>query len=326
MIRSSLFSSSIAFFLVVFVACASLQLNLQTTKTPTALLELGHAFFFDPRLSANNTKACASCHAPQFAFTDGYRKSTGIYADETQRNAPTLLNTRYLSALTWANPLITTYEQQVQKPLFSQDPPEMGVHPMDAAVLLRFQQDPFYQDLFKKAFPQKQIETLDFEVIINAIAAYERQLVSYGSRYDLFLNDSLATPLSLVEKKGKQLFDGSLHCVTCHKIDIEKKSTPQIVDFQRSNFFSTSDLGLYEATRKEEDKGKFRVPTLRNCALTAPYWHDGSIGKLELAMLHTQPSIRSEDKKALFAFLNTLTDSTIFSNRLFLPPTVGLRD
>jgi cytochrome c peroxidase len=307
--------------LFVFLACSSLKKKQEeVAKTSTALVELGHALFFDTRLSANNTKACASCHAPQFAFTDGYRKSTGIYADETQRNAPTLLNTRHLSSLTWANSLITSYEQQMQKPFFSQDPPEMGVHPMDIAVLQRFQQDAFYQQLFKTIFPQKKIETLDFEVIITAIAAYERQLVSYGSRYDLFLKDSLSAPLNAMERKGKHLFSATLHCETCHKIEIAKEKIIQIVDYQVSNSFSDNDLGLYEATRKEEDKGKFRVPTLRNCALTDPYWHDGSIEKLEVAMLHTQYNISSEEKKALFAFLNTLTDSTIFTNPLFLPP------
>ncbi|MEY4903508.1 MAG: hypothetical protein RLZZ292_1323 [Bacteroidota bacterium] len=312
----------IFYILFVFLACSSLKPKQEAAiKAHTALIELGHALFFDTRLSANNTKACASCHAPQFAFTDGYRKSTGIYADETQRNAPTLFNTQHLSSLTWANSLITSYEQQMQKPLFSQDPPEMGVHPMDIAVLARFQQDPFYQQLLKKAFPQKKIETLDFELIIRAIGAYERQLVSYGSRYDLFLKDSLAAPLTLIEKNGKQLFSKILHCETCHKIETGKEKNVQTVDYQVSNFFSENDLGLYEATRKEEDKGKFRVPTLRNCALTAPYWHDGSIEKLEMAMLHTQPSINANQKKALLSFLNTLTDSTIFSNRLFLQPS-----
>jgi cytochrome c peroxidase len=305
--------------LFLFFACATLK---KAPPRTTPMVALGHAFFFDPRLSANATKACASCHAPQFAFTDGYRKSSGIYADETQRNAPTLLNTRFLAALTWANPLITSYEQQIQKPLFSQDPPEMGVHFMDLEVLQRFQNDTFYATLYQRAFPKKNIQQLDFQQIITPISEYERQLVSFGSRYDNFLEAPKKYPFSALELEGKTLFFSTLHCADCHKLFSEKESQnkTQIVDYQVSEFSSAQDLGLYEANRNTEDKGKFRVPTLRNIALTAPYMHDGSVERLDFALQHHTSALSAKDKKALYAFLQTLTDSTIFSNPLFLKP------
>ena len=142
--------------LFLMMACHFLSVkNGEPQPNKQAIATLGQLFFFDTRLSANNTKSCATCHDPQFAFTDGYRKSMGIYADETQRNAPTLLNSRFLSSLTYADPNIRNYYQQMQKPLFSQHPPELGLNKSDINVLNRFRNDSMYKAIFNKAFSIK---------------------------------------------------------------------------------------------------------------------------------------------------------------------------
>ena len=151
-----------------------------------------------------------------------------------------------------------------------------------------------------------------------AISAYEKQLVSFGSRYDEYLSDRKHKTLTFSELKGEQFF--LKNCSHCHVVYSKEKS---ILNNNVENNYSVSDvvdmsdLGLYETTKIEADKHKFRVPTLRNIALTAPYFHNGSVEKLEIAMLHSKPTIDAVEKKALLLFLNTLTDSTIFTNPLF---------
>ncbi len=275
------------------------------------LVNLGKKFFFDTRLSKNNTKSCATCHAPQFAFTDGYRKSSGIYADETKRNAPTLLNSRFLKSLTWADD-VKDYQTQMLKPLFAEHPKEMGLNPNDIEVLRRFQNDSTYEFLFKKAY-KKNIQRLDYQNIINAISAYENTLVSFESNFD---KGNFGSEI------GKNLFfSKKLQCSNCH-------TPPLFTNGKKAkSFISENDNGFFDKTKNKNDLGKFRVPTLRNIELTAPYMHDGSVEQLENAIQHdffdkknkkTNPKMDKNEVLQIMFFLKSLTDSSIFVKKQFL--------
>lgn len=276
------------------------------------LEKLGKKFFFDTRLSKNNTKSCATCHAPQFAFTDGYRKSSGIYADETKHNAPTLINTRFLKSLTWTGN-VKGYQAQMLQPLFSKHPKEMGLDSNDTSVLMRFKNDSTYQFLFENSY-KKNIQHLNYQTIIKAIVAYENTLVSFESPYD---QGKVGSEI------GKQLFfSKKFQCNNCH--------TPPLFTNGKmaKSFVSTNDKGFFDKTKKANDIGKFKIPTLRNIELTAPYMHDGSIERLENAIQHDffdkknkkiNPKMEKNEVLQIMLFLKSLTDSSIFVKKQFLP-------
>jgi cytochrome c peroxidase len=290
------------FFLIACftTSCFYFEKN-NTVEKNNALENLGKKFFFDTRLSQNNTKSCATCHAPQFAFTDGYRKSSGIYADETKRNAPTLLNTRFLKSLTWADD-VKSYQAQILKPLFSKHPVEMGLDSTDFSILKRFQNDTAYQFLFKKVY-KKNIQYLNYQDIINAIAAYENTLVRFESQYDKG---------NYISEIGKQLFfSKKFQCNTCHTAPLFTTGK------MAKSFISDNDNGFFDKTKNENDLGKFRIPTLRNVELTAPYMHDGSVERLEIAIQHDffnkknkkiNPVMDKKEVLELMIFLKSLTD------------------
>jgi cytochrome c peroxidase len=289
-------------------ACAKMPIS---TQRNTALVALGKALFQEQRLSANGTKSCASCHSSSFAFTDGYRRSAGIEADETLRNAPSLYNVSYYKSLTWANPNITTFEQQMLQPLFKKHAPELGLDSSDVSQIAFLQTDTFYQNLIKKAFPKKN-QTTGYQCIIKSIAAYEKTLIDFDSPYDAYKKGNLEA-ISSVAKRGEQLFFSQrLQCQKCHPF-------PLFTDANQSNAFhqimpsSERDLGLFSVSGKPEDKGKFRTPSLRNVTRTAPYMHDGSIEKLEDALLHfdlkeeKKVTLSDSERKDLLSFLESLS-------------------
>ncbi len=296
------------------MACASWQKN--ENQARMAEVELGKRLFFETRLSANSTKSCASCHALEFAFTDGYRRSTGIEADETQRNAPTLLNSVFYKNLTWANPNIHTFEQQMLQPLFKQHPPELGLDATNFSALTFLQEDIFYKKQFKYAFP-KEKQTFDYQHIIRAIAAYEKTLISLNSLYDLYKKGD-ENAISVSAKRGEQLFFSErLNCGKCHPYPLFTDAD-QDNAFHNIGYFSEQDMGLFQQTKNQNDKGKFRTPTLRNIALTAPYMHDGGIEKLEDVIQYFEKNTQNaeiqsftlseNERKDILAFLNSLTE------------------
>ncbi len=296
------------FFLLV------LQSFMPDTEVNKVLL--GRYLFFDKDLSANGTKSCASCHDPKFAFTDGYRKSTGLYGDEVMRNTPTLINSIKYMTLNWANPDIHAFEAQMRRPLFGKKPPEMGNSIADTTVLISLQNKELYQKLFAAVYGNSN--TISWFNIIDALAAFERSIVSTNSKYDAYLSQKAI--FNKDEKRGMKIFASNKYkCISCHSGTYFSDSQFHITTVP------TGDLGVYSANFKQEDKNKFRTPTLRNIGFTSPYMHDGSIEKLSQAvamcMKHNSKELANqEDMQLIVSFLHTLSDSSVLTNKLFSDP------
>lgn len=263
-----------------------------TPFTP-ALAELGRHLFYDVRLSANQTTSCASCHLQAKAFTDGRVTPVGATGQVLRRNASTLTNAVYNPAQTWANPILTSFEKQALVPIFGEHPVELGVTGHESEILARFIGDSRYQALFAAAFPAVT-EPVTMPNVVAAISAFERRLISGNSRVDQYRQGNAAA-LNDSERRGLALFfDERFECHHCHggfnfTIAVDYELLPQTSQF----FFNTGlynigagaypieDQGLWEVSLVDADKGRFRPPTLRNIAVTAPYMHDGSVATLE---------------------------------------------
>lgn len=268
-----------------------------------AKIKLGHYLFFEKKLSKTLSKSCSSCHDPKFAFSDGYRKSLGIYADELAHNTPSLINAIEYKSLNWANPELHDFEKQMLRPLFGKQPVEMGNDENDISILQQFSNDILYKELYKNAFPDEK-NIFNWQNTITAIAEYVKNLKSKNSLYDDFLvKKTILLPL---QKEGYDLFfSKKTKCYTCHK----------------GNFFSDSK---FYATDNVKAK-KARTPSLRNVALTSPYMHDGSVATITEAVDICQKykgkkKLTTLQKTAIVNFLYTLTDSTIVKNPFFNDP------
>ncbi|HMN21587.1 MAG TPA: di-heme enzyme [Ottowia sp.] len=328
-----------------------------------AKVELGRHLFHDTRLSVNNTLACAGCHAVGLAFADGRAVARGATGQNHPRNAPGLVNAAYQTTLDWANPASRTLEQQMHTPLFGEAPIEMGVNDANrAAILQRLQSDADYPARFASAFGGESAP-LHWDNVIKAIAAFERTLISAGSRYDQALAGTLT--LSNSEQRGQALFfgqRGAAHCVQCHAgpnlgggAFVSSEGSVGASGFYNIGLFNIGDTGAYpvgnqgliEFTGQPADMGRFRAPSLRNVALTAPYLHDGSAATLEAVVaLHAaggrvygpgpyagdgranpykeplidQIAINAEEQADLVAFLQALTDPGIAEQPGFADP------
>ena len=242
--------------------------------TTPAKVALGAALFFDPRLSADGTVSCASCHDPARAFTDGRPVAVGIGGKAGTRNTPTILN-RALRAGR-ETPLFfdgraATLEAQVLVPLAH--PLEMASPPDRAAAAIAAV--PGYAPLFAAAFGDPAVDAVR---IARAIAAFERTLVSGDSALDRFQIGGAWDALSPAALEGRALFLGKAGCVECH-------GGYNLTDERFHNLgvgmdAPSPDLGRFLVTGKEEDRGAFKTPTLRDVARTAPYMHDGSLPTL----------------------------------------------
>ncbi|HEY7772017.1 MAG TPA: MbnH family di-heme enzyme [Marinagarivorans sp.] len=270
---------------------------------PTAAkIDLGRHLFYDKRLSANATQACADCHLQELAFSDGEITSIGSTGDVLTRNSQGLGNAMYHATLTWASDAFIDLEQQLQVPIRSDNPVELGVTEAHASeVLARFDLDPLYVEKFDAAFPGAN-SGATINKIIQALASFCRTLITGSSAYDNYLQGD-ATALSEQQIRGLQLFNGEkFECFHCHSglnfsTSFASNNSPQ--DTQISPFFNTGlynidntgdypaiDQGLFELTQKKHHRGLFRPQSLRNVALTAPYMHDGSIATLREVIEH----------------------------------------
>jgi cytochrome c peroxidase len=261
-------------------------------------IALGKRLFFEKRLSASGDYSCASCHHPERAYTDGLPRGVGALGDPVLRSTPSLANVAYLSAYTWADPRVRTLEEQMRTPLFGKHPIEIGMRKQEALAALG--QDLSYPPLFAAAFPDER-SPLTVNNVIKAIAAFERTLISGRSPFDRFLYDDDRTALSESARRGMELFfSKQVGCADCHSgpnfsgpviFDAHEKALPLFVNTGLYNLdgkgaYPAVDRGLSSITHKAADAGKFRVPTLRNVALTAPYMHDGSVATLEDVIDH----------------------------------------
>ena len=234
-------------------------------------IALGKMLYFDKRLSKDGTVSCATCHDPKMAWAETEPVSTGIGKQKGGRNSPTVINSAYATALFWDG-RAKSLEEQALGPIAN--PIEMG-HTVEAMVADLDRIDD-YKDQFKKVFGTGVTQ----DGVAKAIAAFERTVLSGNAPYDRFKAGE-KTALSEAQQRGLDKFE-SAGCATCH--------APEL--FSNFSYYNAGvgsdkekpDLGRMDVTKKESDKGKFRVPPLRDVAGTAPYFHDGSVAKLEDAV------------------------------------------
>jgi cytochrome c peroxidase len=265
-----------------------------------AKVELGRRLFYDQRLSLNGQESCATCHRQELAFTDGRAHARGTTGQVHPRSSMSLVNVAYAPALTWANPALDSLEGQALVPMLGVDPIELGLRGREQELIHRLKEDPEYQRLFPRAFPGDS-DACTLGNITKAIAAFERTIISMRSPYDRYRFGGEMTAISDSAKRGELIFFSSERggCFQCHAgwnfsaVRYEGSRGGMIQERAGANFFNTGaslyerpNRGLYEYTDRPEDIGKFRAPTLRNIAVTAPYMHDGSLATLEEVIDH----------------------------------------
>ena len=262
-----------------------------------AKVDLGRHLFYDRRLSGNGTQSCASCHHQDKAFTDGLGTAIGSTGMAHPRGAQGLANVAYHATLTWANPSLVTLEKQMEVPLFGDDPVEMGVNDHNRAeVLARLHAEPVYAAKFAAAFPEAA-QPMGWGQVIQAIASFQRTLLSGHSRYDQYLQGK--AQLTVPETRGMALFFGEkAECFHCHGSfnfnDQIVHAASRVVETPFHNTglynlggtgaFPEHNRGVFELTALVKDMGAFRAPSLRNVEVTAPYMHDGSVATLEAVL------------------------------------------
>lgn len=291
---------------------------------------MGHLLFFDTRLSANNTKSCASCHNPEMAFTDGYRSSITSLGDPVLRNAPSLLNIRNFRYFNWADSSIKTLFSQHARPLYGNKPVELGLHLDSAQIFHKLTKDQRYERILKRL----DLTRLNDYWLRTALAEYVGAMESFNSPYDRYVKGN-PDALNPIQLRGKALFfSDSAGCSGCHTPPLFTTNNPgsESAPVYFNRMLNPSDSGLFHTTGNHRDLYHFRVPGLRNIALTAPYFHDGSALDLHAVLdyyerhqalnpdFHPKIKWTPADKNALIHFLHSLTDSSIFANSFFKNP------
>ncbi len=312
-------------------------------------VELGRMLFYDKQLSADGTVSCASCHQQSKAFTDGLQFSEGVNGKMGDKNSMSLANLHWTSRFFWDG-RAKTLEEQALEPI--SDIREMNLEIGEAVARLQADQD--YPERFKTAFETDQIRP---EFIGKAIAQFMRTLISGDSKFDQWIKGEIA--LSPTEQAGMELFfthpDPSLqirggNCGDCHLGFLTSGDRNGFLGFHNNGLDMDEHLnqGLASVTGKDTDRGKFKAPTLRNIALTAPYMHDGRFETLEQVLDHYNEHIQmnsnldilileasnepikpgediklhlsDSEKEAIIAFLHTLTDEKFITNPKFSDP------
>ncbi len=296
------------FFIPVPDHFPELTVSLDSPATPQKIA-LGKRLFFDTLLSIDSTLSCASCHLPEFAFSDTLAVSLGVNGAKGKRNAPSLLNAGYGSLFN-KDGGVTKLDIFSLLPI--EDHLEMGFPVLQ--LVKRLSKDAELQKEATIAFDRD----LDPFVITRSLAAYVRTLVSGDSKYDDYVKGKIQ--LSASEEAGRQLFfSNKTNCSKCHEGILFTNQ-----EFENNGIKSEYlDQGRKLVTAKENDRGKFKVASLRNVAVTGPYMHDGSFNDLESIIenynlggqSHPNKSslikplnLSAEEKQSLIAFLNTLTD------------------
>ena len=304
------------FLLSTLAGCfAVLQAGISITE-PATKSELGRLLFFDPILSADRTISCASCHLPAYAFADTSATSTGVGGKMGFRNTPSSMNLSLQRSFFWDG-RAQTIEEQALGPI--ENPVEMNL-PVAQAVL-RLQNSKTYNTYFQKVFNTPPTR----DNLALALAAYERTLETSDTPFDNWkLNDD-DKAVSESVKKGFALFNGKGKCVQCHfGADFTTNEFRNIGLFNGKKF---NDSGRAVISGKKEDVGKFKVGSLRNIAVTAPYMHNGMFRTLEEVIdFYNEPdkiianavnrdsllskpfNLTTDEKRDLKAFMVALTD------------------
>ena len=308
-----------------------------------AKVRLGRRLFYDTRLSGNGTYSCASCHQQALAFTDGRAHALGSTGEEHRRSAMSLTNVAFNASYGWADPRARTLEAQMLVPMLNEHPIEMGLKGHEPAIVARIANDPDAAALFKEAFGVGAAG-ITLDRVVKAIASFERTLLSANSPLDRYLYRDDRNALGQEARRGMDLFfSDRLGCAQCHSgfnLSGPTRHTAHATvapSFHNTGLYNingrgaypASDRGLLDVTHAASDMGRFRAPTLRNIAVTAPYMHDGSISTLEAAIVHyASGGIESPFKSTrlrgfeatprdisnLVAFLSSLTDEEFLKN------------
>lgn len=256
-----------------------------------AKVTLGRYLFYDRGLSGNGRQSCADCHQQQYAFAEPKVVSIGSEGEAHSRNSLALVNVAFNSSLTWADHGLIHIEKQLLLPLFGLEPLEMGITGQEDKVLACFARSP-YPELFQQAFVTPQPS---FDHIVKALASFVRSLVSFDSPFDRYAYHGEGGAMSPQAARGLALFMSErLECHHCHgglnlSQSVSHGDTAAVVSpFHNTGLYNLNNTGDYPAhdrgllgvTQRTGDMGKFRAPTLRNIALTAPYMHDGSVATL----------------------------------------------
>lgn len=300
--------------------------------TTEAKVALGKMLYFDPRLSSTGTVSCNSCHNVMLGGDDNRPFSTGVDAQLGGRSAPTVWNSAFNSVQFWDG-RAASLEEQAAGPVTN--PVEMGMKNW-GDVAARLETIPEYLTAFKEAFGEDV--TISVETATKAIAAYERTLITPNSAYDKFAKGDQAA-LSEQQLRGLNLFDQT-GCTSCHSGPaFNGPSLPEGSGFYMSfptfrdndyveKYGFLSDKGRGEVTQNPADDHKYKVPTLRNIALTAPYFHNGSVKSLDeavrvMAKVQLNKSLSDSEVSDIVAFLDSLTGEFPEQTMPILPGTSG---
>ena len=323
-------------------------------------VELGRRLFYDTRLSANNTMSCASCHIQALAFTDGKARAVGATGAVHPRSSMTLVNVAYASRLTWANQLLSHLEDQALTPLFGDNPVEMGMSGHEEELVAMLKDDEHYAILLPRAFPADE-DPFSVVNVVRSTSTFVRTIISFDAPYDRYLKGDEGA-LSEQALLGMELFFSErLECFHCHGgFNFTDSTTHANANVDRIGYHNTGlyniddagaypsdNTGLYDMTGQRRDMGRFKAPTLRNIAVTAPYMHDGSVSTLDDAISHYARGGRlleegayagdgrrnpfksefvrgfelsDDERQMLLAFLDTLSDETILADPRFSNP------
>lgn len=290
--------------------------------------DLGAKLYFDQSLSVDGTVSCATCHNPTMGFTDHSAVSTGVGGKKGNRNAPTVINAAYYPLQFWDG-RAPSLEAQAAGPIAN--PVEMA-HSLEGAERRVAAQEQYRQD-FEKVFGPGPV-TMD--KITRAIATFERRIIAGNSSFDRYFFGGEKHALNAAQIRGLEIFRDAKrgNCVTCHTI--EEKSA-LFMDGKFHNLgvgVDTSgelkDLGRYDQTKQEADKGAFKTPSLRNVAQTGPYMHDGSLKTLKEVVdfyvgggnsnpnrdkeIKSLDHLSKRDRQDLVAFLESLTGTVAGRN------------
>lgn len=301
-------------------------------------VELGRYLFYDPILSLDSSISCASCHRQEHAFTYNptYKSSKKEQRLKTRRNIMPLFNLAWSHYFFWDG-RVRSIEEQAYHPVRTNG--EMNCNwPL---VVTRLNRSAFYKSKFKTAFGKNHV---DSELVVKAIAQFERTLLSYNSKFDRVARGESA--FTEEELEGYKLIEDSTkgNCLSCHTLDVVTEKTSKIFSNNGINkpeeISEVRHLGRFEVTKKNSDKGKFKIPTLRNLFYTAPYMHDGRYGYLAFVINHYSETINYSEtldkrikfrnkkganltpaeKRKIESFLTTLNDSSFVHNPAFSNP------
>jgi len=320
-------------------------------------VELGRRLFFDVRLSGNQTQACGTCHQQALGFSDGMTSNEGSTGRLLSRNSLALANLGWFTSYTWPNPHLRTLEDQALVPLVGDTPPELHAGADLERVLGDLRSDSWYSEAFPAAFPELD-DPIGLASVADALAAFERTMLSLDAPYDRWLQGD-EEALADEAVRGLELFSSvELGCSECHGGPLQSNAT--LTGERDEVFFNTGlyevypadALGLSEVTTEPEDFGRFRVPSLRNVAVSAPYFHDGTGETLDDVLDHysrggrvvidglaaggrphnpdKDPRINGfelpdADRAALLAFLESLTDHGYLEDPALSDPFIESR-